>query len=60
MNFGIGELFVCCSDDQTFRFYDPKKNFDLLFIGSTSFVKEWHTLTYLTLEPNGRRVAIGA
>jgi len=56
----IGEIFVSCSDDQTFRFYNPKKDFELLFTDSTSFVREWHTLTYLSLEPNGTRLAVGA
>ena len=47
----IGEIFVSCSDDQTFRVYDASNKFKLLYVDSTSFVKEWHTLTYLSLEP---------
>ncbi len=46
----LGELFVSCSDDQTVRVYDPNDGFKLLFVISTSFIKEWHTLTYLSLE----------
>ena len=46
----IGEIFITCSDDQTVRIYNPKNNFEFLYSFSTSFVKEWHTLTYLALE----------
>jgi WD40 repeat protein len=46
----IGEIFVSCSDDQTIRIYDPKDAFKLVDIIATSFVEEWHTLTYLRLE----------
>jgi len=56
----LGELFISCSDDQTARVYDPKDSFKLLFTFSTSFINEWHTLTYLSLEKGGTRVAIGA
>lgn len=50
MDPALGELFISCSDDQTARVYDPKNSFKLLFELSTSFIKEWHTLTYLALE----------
>jgi hypothetical protein len=30
-----------------------------MFELETSTIREWHTLTYLSLEPNGHRVAIG-
>jgi len=50
MDPALGELFISCSDDQTARVYDPKDSFKLLFVISTSFIKEWHTLTYLALE----------
>jgi len=70
----LGELFISCSDDQTARVYDPKDSFKLLFTLSTSFINEWHTLTYLSLEEvkevflnfnlkflqGGTRVAIGS
>ena len=46
----IGELFISCSDDQTARIYDPKNEFKHLETISTSFIEEWHTLTYLALE----------
>jgi hypothetical protein len=46
----IGEIFISCSDDQTARIYDPKNDFKLVEVLETSFIKEWHTLTYLALE----------
>lgn len=46
----IGEIFISCSDDQTARIYDPKNDFKLVEVLQTSFIKEWHTLTYLALE----------
>ena len=42
------------------RFRDPKKSFEVVYELETSTIKEWHTLTYLALEPNGHRVAIGS
>ena len=58
----LGEIFISCSDDQTFRIYTVhnKTDFTLKEIVSTSFIKEWHTLTYLALEKNGKRVLITA
>jgi WD40 repeat protein len=50
MDPALGELFISCSDDQTARVYDPQNGFKLLFTFSTSFINEWHTLTYLALE----------
>lgn len=50
MDPAIGEIFISCSDDQTARVYDPNDSFKLLFTFSTSFINEWHTLTYLSLE----------
>jgi hypothetical protein len=32
----------------------------VLFEIETSTIKEWHTLTYLALEPKGSRVAVGS
>jgi len=58
MGCSLGELFISCSDDQTFRVYQADKDFKLLYVENTHFVKEWHTLTYLALEKGGRRVAI--
>lgn len=34
--------------------------FEIIHELETSTIKEWHTLTYLALEPNGKRVAIGS
>lgn len=34
--------------------------FKILHELETSTIKEWHTLTYLALQPNGHRVAIGS
>ena len=53
------EYFVSCSDDDFVRVYDPKEDrFDLLFTLNTKFIKDWHTLTYLSLEENGEHIAI--
>lgn len=60
MNDKLGDVFISCSDDQTIRVYNPQNKFELVHIFSTSFVNEWHTLTYLSLEEGGTRVAIGA
>ncbi|KAL4479808.1 hypothetical protein ABPG73_018029 [Tetrahymena malaccensis] len=60
MNEALGEVFISCSDDQTIRVYNPQNNFELVHEFSTSFVREWHTLTYLALEDGGTRVAIGS
>ncbi len=46
----VGEIFISCADDQTARIYDPKNDFKLVEVLDTSFIKEWHTLTYLALE----------
>jgi WD40 repeat protein len=51
---------VSCSDDKVIRFRDPKDGFKILFEVQTTTIKEWHTLTYLALEPNGHRVAVGS
>jgi hypothetical protein len=56
----IGEIFISCSDDQTARIYDPKNDFKLIDVISTSFINEWHTLTYLCLENEGTRIFMGA
>lgn len=53
-----GETLATCSDDQTFRIYNPKKDFSLVFVGNIHFLQEWQTLTYLALEPNGEFLAI--
>ena len=46
----LGEIFVSCSDDTHIRIYSPQNNFQFLYDISTSFIDEWHTLTYLALE----------
>ena len=51
---------MSCSDDKIIRFRDPQKHFEVMFEVETSTIKEWHTLTYLALEPRGHRVAIGS
>ncbi len=53
-----GFILASCSDDQTIRFYDEK--YELIRVINTSWIKEWHTLTYLALEENGDMVSIGA
>ena len=60
MNEKLGQIYVSCSDDKVVRFRNPKDNFNILFELETSTIKEWHTLTYLSLEPNGHRVAVGS
>ena len=60
MNERLGEIYVSCSDDKIVRFRDPKNGFKVLFEVETSTIKEWHTLTYLALEPKGSRVAVGS
>ena len=39
MDESVGEIFVSCADDQTFRVYDAKNNFKLLYIENTTFIK---------------------
>ncbi|KRX03871.1 WD40-repeat-containing domain [Pseudocohnilembus persalinus] len=59
MDQNIGELYVQCSDDQTIGIYSPSNNFKKLKTLNTRFINEWHTLTYLALEKNGKHLAIG-
>ena len=54
---GLSELFVSCSDDQQLRVYDPE-TWTMLHTFRTTFICEWHTLTYLALEEGGTRVAV--
>jgi len=54
---GLSELLVSCSDDQQLRVYDPA-TWTLLHTFRTTFICEWHTLTYLALEEGGTRVAV--
>ena len=56
----IGEVYVSCSDDKVIRFRDPKCDFKVLYEVETSTIKEWHTLTYLSLEEGGTRLAVGS
>lgn len=56
----LGQLYVSCSDDKIVRFRNPLKMFEIVHELETTTIKEWHTLTYLSLEPNGERVAIGS
>ncbi|EAS01161.2 WD domain, G-beta repeat protein (macronuclear) [Tetrahymena thermophila SB210] len=60
MSGDLKEIFASCSDDQTIVIYDPQRNFEIVSIFSTSFIKDWHTLTYISLEENGTRVAVGS
>ena len=53
----LTELFVSCSDDQHLRVYNPS-NWSLLHTFQTTFICEWHTLTYLALEDHGTRVCV--
>lgn len=53
------EYFVSCSDDRQVRVYDPTGDrFDLLFTLETTFITDWHTLTYCSLEEGGEHLAI--
>lgn len=53
------EYMLSCSDDDTVRVYDPSDDkFDLLYILSTKFIVEWHTLTYMSMEEGGSHVAV--
>ena len=56
----FGEVFVSCSDDKKIMVRDPNNNFQLLLEIETSTIKEWHTLTYLSLERGGVRVFVGS
>lgn len=60
MNENLGEIYVSCSDDKIIRFRDPNQGFKILYEVETSTIKEWHTLTYLALEPQGSKVAVGS
>ncbi|EGR31109.1 hypothetical protein IMG5_117520 [Ichthyophthirius multifiliis] len=59
MNQQLSEIFISCSDDKTVKIYNPQQKFQLIHEFNTNFVNEWHTLTYLSLENGGTRVAIG-
>jgi hypothetical protein len=56
----LGEVYVSCSDDKRVRFRDPKNAWRVMFELETNTIKEWHTLTYLALEENGTRCAVGS
>ena len=60
MGSGLGQVYVSCSDDKIVRFRDPSNEFKVMDEVETSTIKEWHTLTYLSLEPSGSRVAVGS
>lgn len=60
MGHGLGPIYVTCSDDKVVRFRDPNEEFRIVHEIETSTIREWHTLTYLCLEPNGHKVAIGS
>ncbi|KAL4450886.1 hypothetical protein ABPG74_011728 [Tetrahymena malaccensis] len=60
MNGQLKEIFASCSDDQTIVIYNPQRNFEVISTFSTSFINDWHTLTYISLEENGSRVAVGS
>ena len=57
-------VFASCSDDQTVRIYristEDKENikFEHLYNLDTHFIQDWHTITYMALEENGKRVAV--
>lgn len=53
-----GVILASCSDDQTIRFYDD--NLELIKEISTTWIQDWHTLTYLALQKDGDLVFIGA
>ena len=56
------QILATCADDCTTRIYkhtpDTGKEPELIHIFNTTEVEEWHTLTYLALEPKGKRVAV--
>lgn len=52
-----GEVLAICSDDRRISLYNPLKDFAKIGELTTSFLKEWHTLTYIALEENGDRIA---
>ncbi|KAL4494969.1 hypothetical protein ABPG72_015669 [Tetrahymena utriculariae] len=60
MSCQLKEIFASCSDDQTIVIYDPQRDFEIISIFCTSFIKDWYTLTYLSLEEEGSRVAVGS
>lgn len=53
----VEEILASCSDDQQLRIYDPQ-TWTLLHTFRTTFICEWHTLTYLALEEQGTRAAV--
>lgn len=52
-----GELLAICSDDRRISLYNPLKEFSKIGEITTLGLDEWHTLTYLSLEDNGTRIA---
>ena len=57
MEGGVGEVLVSCSDDQQVRVYDPR-SWTIIHTFRTTFICEWHTLTYLAIEDHGTRIAV--
>ena len=43
------ERLISCSDDRSVRVYDPK-TWQLLHTFWTTVIREWHTLTYATID----------
>ncbi|PRP86721.1 hypothetical protein PROFUN_02870 [Planoprotostelium fungivorum] len=55
----IGQIIATCADDQTIRIYETK-DWNLLHVFTTEDIEEWHTLTYLCIEPSGDRLAVAS
>jgi len=52
---------VSCSDDDFVRIYKENPENGLLELDytlNTHFITDWHTLTYLSLQPNGEHLGV--
>lgn len=53
------EYLVSCSDDKFIRIYTTENDkYELVYDIDTSFISDWHTLTYLCMEENGDHIAV--
>jgi WD40 repeat protein len=52
---GNDNCIITCSDDMTVRLYKGS-DFSLVHVFHTSFIKEWHTITYLACNERGNKI----
>lgn len=52
---GSNSCIISCSDDMTIRMYQGS-DYSFLHVFHTSFIKEWHTITYLSSNDTGSKI----